>query len=337
MRKESKADYFFMLLPSIFLFLFIAGTSTATLEEKKEVDDKGKKIVAKVNDKSIYEDQLAPQVEKALRKFKKHGMQKDSPDLVKRLQKKALDDVINQELLYQASKDLTIPNIDEKINEKIKEMKSRYPSEESFDASLKAKNITINDLKESIKKSVYIDKYLESKGLRNPEVPEADIKEYYEKNKGSFKREETIMASHILIKVDEAANPEEKEQARKKAEKIRQEITNGKDFAEMAKEFSGCDSASKGGDLGYIKRGYMPEEFDKGAFALKKDDISGVVQTKYGYHVIKVVDKKPEGIAPYDEVKDFIGKFLRDGLSKKKLDSHIEELKEKARIEILLN
>lgn len=335
MQKRNKVDYFILLLTCAFFSFCIAGTSTA--EEKKEVDDKGRKFVAKVNGVSIYEDQLTPYVDKALKKFKKHGMKQESPDFVKHQQKKALDEVINQELLYQASKDLTIPDIEEKINERIKEMKNRYPSEESFEASLKAKNITVNDLRESIRKSVYIDKYLESKGLRNPEVPEAEIKEYYEKNKGNFKREETIRASHILIKVDESAKPEEKEQARKKAEKIRKEIAEGKDFAEMAKELSGCDSASKGGDLGYIKRGYMTEEFDKVAFALKKDELSDVVQTKFGYHIIKVADKKPEGIAPYEEVKDFIGKYLQQGIAQKKVASHIKELKEKAKIEIFLN
>ncbi len=333
-----KKNTFLILLTGILLTLCFAYPSTALSEDKKITEEKGRKIVAKVNGKEIYEDQLAPQVEKALRKFKKHGMQKDSPDLVKRLQKKALDEVIAGELLYQEGQKLAIPDIEDKINEKIKEMKKRYPSEESFEAGLKAKNITGNDLRVSIKRNIHIEKYLESKGLRNPEVPEAEIKEFYEKNKGNFKREETIRASQILIKADEAANPEEKEQAQKRAEKIRKEILEGKDFTEMAKKHSECEkSSSKEGDLGYIKRGYMPPEFDKAAFALKKGELSDIVRTKFGYHIIKVVDTKPEGIAPYDEVKDFIGKYLKEGIAQKKLASHVEELKEKAKIEIFLN
>jgi peptidyl-prolyl cis-trans isomerase C len=281
---------------------------------------------------------LAPQVEDALRKFKRHGMRKDSPDMVKRLQKKVLGEVIAQELLYQASKTLIIPDMEEKITDKIKVMKSRYPSEERFEDSLKAKNLTINDVRESIKRSISIDEYLKKKGIRNPEVPEADIKEYYEKHKDNFKRKEFVRVSQILIKVANDAKPEEKELSRKKTEKIRQEILEGKDFAEMAKEHSGCErSATNGGDLGYIERGYMPQEFDKAAFALKKDEVSDVVQTNFGYHIIKVVDIRPEGIAPYDEVKDFIGKYLQQDIAKKKITSHIEGLKEKAKIEIFLN
>ncbi len=105
----------------------------------------------------------------------------------------------------------------------------------------------------------------------------------------------------------------------------------------MAKEHSEDGRASVGGDLDYIKRGYMPAEFDKVAFALKKDKISEVVQTKHGYHIIKVVDKKPEGIAPYDEIRDFIRKYLQDRIAKKKLATQIEELKKKAKIEIFIN
>lgn len=333
-----KKNTFLILLTGILLTLCFAYTSTALSEDKKTAEEKVRKIAAKVNGKAIYEDQLTPHVEKDLRKYKRHGAQKDSPDLVKSSQKKALNEVIAQELLYQAGQDLTITDIGEKIDNEIKAMKTRHKSEEGFEAGLKAKNITINDLRESIKRNIYIEKYLESKGLRNPEVPEAEIKEFYEKNKGNFKREETIRVSQILIKADEAAKPEEKEQAQKRADKIRKEILEGKDFTEMAKENSDCvRSSSQGGDLGYLERGYMPPEFDKAAFVLKKGELSDIVRTKFGYHIIKVVDIKPEGIAPYDEVKDFIGKYLKEGIAQKKLASHVEGLKEKAKIEIFLN
>ncbi len=81
----------------------------------------------------------------------------------------------------------------------------------------------------------------------------------------------------------------------------------------------------------------MPPEFDEAAFALEKNMISDLVQTKFGFHIIKVVDKKPAGITPYDEVRDFISKFLQEGITQKKFPLHIKELKKKAEIEILLN
>ena len=337
MRKESKTIYCSILLISILFTFCLAGISSAAEVIKKDTGEKGRKVVARVNGQPIYEDQLAPDVAKGLKKFNKYGVKRKSASLIKRLQQKALDKVISEELIYQESRKLNIPDIEEKISKKIQATKNKYRSEEHFEKSLKAKKLTNNDLKESVRKSIYVDEYLKKEGVRNPEVPEAEIKDFYEGGKGSFKREESVRVSHILIKVDEGAKPEEKQQAREKAEKIRQEIIDGKDFAEMAKKYSEDGNASKGGDLSYINKGYMPPEFDEVAFVLEKDRISEVVQTKFGFHIIKVIDKKPGGIAPYNEVRDFIGKFLQERLTQKKLASHIEELKKKARIEILLN
>ena len=86
----------------------------------------------------------------------------------------------------------------------------------------------------------------------------------------------------------------------------------------------------------YIKRGYMPEEFDKVAFAIEKNAVSEVVETRFGYHIIKVFDKIPAGKIPYDEVRNFIMKFLQEGESKKKLAAHIVVLRSRASIELLL-
>ncbi len=338
MGKTIKGNNIFLLLFFIFIVISFATMPTVFSEEKKDSEKKEKTIVAKVNGKPIYKVQLTPYIERLLKKIKKYGGgRKETPELIKHLQKKAIDELIETELLYQESKKLHITDMEEKIKEKKNKMKSRYKAEEHFVNMLKAKNFTENDLKESIKKSIYIDEYLKKQGIWNPEVPEAEIKGFYNKNKNNFKREEYIKARHILIIVDEGAKPEEHEKARKKAEKIRQEIIGGKDFTEMAKEHSEDGRASVGGDLDYIKRGYMPAEFDKVAFALKKDKISEVVQTKHGYHIIKVVDKKPEGIAPYDEIRDFIRKYLQDRIAKKKLATQIEELKKKAKIEIFIN
>ncbi len=339
MKNEGRAKYSLVSQCCVFIIIFLACTSTAIPGDKKGDKEDGNTIVAKVNGKEIYMNQLTPEVEKALAKYKKYGMQDLPHDLRKRLRKEVLDNLITQELLYQVSQESTIPDIEEKINEKIKIMKDKYPSEKQFEASLKAKNLNINGLRESVRKSIYIDNYLEKKGINNPEVPETDIKKYYDEHKENFKIDESIRASHILIKAGEDATSEKKKQAQKKIEEIRQMIIEGKDFAGIAKEYSECDSAPKGGDLGYISRGYMPKEFDFNnvAFSLKKDELSNVVQTRFGYHIIKVVDKKSEGVIPFNETKAFIGKYLKEGLTRQKLASHIEGLKEKAKIEIFLN
>jgi peptidyl-prolyl cis-trans isomerase C len=336
MRGKQKRNYF-ILLCFILTTVCFAVASTGASETKKQDEKKDKKVVARVNGKPIYDDRLASDVKKALKKFKKYGMKKESPEMIKRLQLKALDKVIVNELITQESQELTIKDLDAKVEQKLKTIKRKYPDREQFEKYLKVKKLTIKSLKKLLRENIRTNEYLKKQGISEPEIPEKAIKDFYESSPDSYKREETIKVSHILIKVDENATSAEKKKAREKAERIRKEVLGGKDFAEMAKEHSDCNSASGGGSLRYIKRGYMPEEFDKVAFALKKGAMSDLVETKFGYHIIKVFEKTPGGVAPYHEVKDFIRKFFQMEESKKKLAEHIAELKKKAKIEILLN
>jgi peptidyl-prolyl cis-trans isomerase C len=337
MGRKRKINYLLIVMNCLVVTICFAGISTGTSEVKKETETGGRKIVAKVNGNPIYEDQLAPYVRKSLKSFQKFGGGKDTTALVKRLKKRALATVIGQELILQESQKMTVSDIEEKIEKKLQTMKSRYSSEEHFEKRLQAQHMTEKDLRESLKKQVYLDEYLKMKSITDPEVPEEEIRKFYDKDPGAFHREETVKASHILIKAGEDADPDEKEKAREQAEKIRKEIIEGGDFAEMAKKYSEDGKAPLGGDLGYIKRGYMPLEFDTVAFDLEEGTVSDIVETTHGYHIIKVYKKLQEGIAPFKEVKDFIGKFLQERLSQQKRASHIEELREKAKIEILLN
>ena len=338
MRRKGKTGYYFMLLSCFAVTLCFASTDTTTTPDaKKQSNAKDRKVVARVNGNPIYEDQLASGVKKELKRFKKYGKESDSPDLVKRLQEKTVHKVIDTELIYQEGQKLTIKNLDEKIEQKLKKMKRRHQTAEQFEKYLKARNLSLKELRKSLKKRVYIDEYLKKQGISDPEIPEEDIKRFYDSNPKAYAREESIKVSHILIKIDENTDPEKKGKAFKKAEQIRKEILGGKDFAEMAKKHSECNSASGGGSLRTIKKGYMPAEFDQAAFALKEGKVSEVVETKFGFHIIKVFKKTPGGIAPYPEVRDFIRKFLQEDESKKKLAEHLAKLKEKAKIEIFLS
>jgi len=325
---------FLLLLLSI--TLGVVTVTTYASDAQKQNEKKKRKVVATVNGSPIYEDQLDPGVKESLKKYKKYGMRKETPALINRLQKKTLSKVIDHELLYQESKKLTVKNVDEKVDGKLKKMKRKYQTDERFENHLKKNGQTIEGLTSSIREGIYVEEYLKQQGIADPDIPDKNIREFYDGNPKSYFRKESIKVSHILIKLDENPGPEEKEKAFKKAQEIRKEIVAGADFAEMAKKHSECNSASGGGSLRYLNKGYMPEEFDKVAFTLEKDKVSDVVETKFGYHIILVTDKISEGITPYDEVKDFIKKFLQEDESKKLLDAHIAKLREKAKIEVFL-
>lgn len=133
---------------------------------------------------------------------------------------------------------------------------------------------------------------------------------YYDKNKAEYSKEE-INAQHILLRVAGTAKPEEKEAKRKQLEDIRQKVAGGADFAELAKAHSDDPgSKEKGGDLGWFGKGMMVEAFEKAALALKKNELSPVVETPYGFHLIKLIDQRSG--RPYETVKDEIKGKLTD-------------------------
>ena len=138
------------------------------------------------------------------------------------------------------------------------------------------------------------------------------------------------------MKVDAKATDTQKAEARKKIKEVQQKVQKGEDFATLAKTYSEGPSGPRGGDLGYFGRGQMVKPFEAAAFSLKPNETSDIVETNFGYHLIKVVDKKPAKKMTYAEVKD----RLNDRLKKQKMDSeavaYIKSLREGAKIEKFL-
>ena len=139
-----------------------------------------------------------------------------------------------------------------------------------------------------------------------------------------------------MIKVEADADSPQKAEARKKIESIQTRLRNGEDFATLAKEHSEGPSSVKGGDLGYFKRGQMVKSFEEAAFALEPGEVSEIVETPFGYHLIKVFEKKPEGVTAYKEAEENIHQFLKQERSKAEIMKYLEMLKEKADIDRLL-
>ena len=314
----------------------VLGCTVAKAAEENGAESR--KIIARVNDQPIYEDQLRPALTKTLDDLRKRGMRKNDPAMTKRLQERLLEQAIGDILVNQEAKKRTIENMEQKVDQRVKELELKPPGDPGLEMYLKMRRMTMADLRESLKARVRIDEYLKEQGILEPEIPEERIREMYDSDPQSFSTREKATVSHILIGVDPHASAADKTKAREKAEQIRKEILDGKDFAELAKQHSTCQkSASAGGDLGSISPGYMPKEFDTVAFALEKGAVSEVVETRHGFHVIKLIDKEPSRQAPYDEnMRAFLRKYLQEEESKKRLPAHQAELRKKAKIEILL-
>ncbi|MGA1839573.1 MAG: peptidylprolyl isomerase [bacterium] len=143
------------------------------------------------------------------------------------------------------------------------------------------------------------------------EISDQEVEDYYKMHEGQFYVKKKIKASHILFSVPNDTSPEQEEKIKEKALDLLKKIENGEDFHELAKTFSDCPSSKRGGDLGYFEKGKMDPEFEKAAFALNVGEVSQVVRSSFGYHIIKVEDIKPEHVSPLDEVRDRIVRALK--------------------------
>ena len=336
MREQARVGYLRLAAAAMLVAGCVGEPSFENGRAAEQSGAEARKVVARVNGEPIYEDQLQPAVEKSLAQLARHGAQKDDTDLIKRLQARQLNELIGNLLVYQESKKRTIENVDEKVEQRVKDLEKKYGAGQGMARYLKIRRMTMGDLRESLKARVRVDEYLKEQGVLEPEIPEDRIREMYDVDPKSFSTTETVTVSHIMIAVDAQAGTEEKQQARQQAEQIRKEILAGEDFAAMAKAHSDCRTASMGGDLGQIKKGYMPAAFDKVAFSLEKDTLSEVVETRSGYHVIKTVDRQPTRLIPYEEMRGFLETYLQGEESKKKLAALIAELRKRSEIEILL-
>lgn len=250
------------------------------------------------------------------------------------LKKAILDELISAELLYQESKNANLGDLTKEIDAQFDNIKKGFENEDAFKKLLSDRGINEKDLKEDIKKGVYITTFLDKNVYNNIVVSVEDKNTEYEKNKEKLVMPDTIRASHVLARVAEGASDEDKKKAREKVEGVRQRALAGEDFAELAKANSEDGSAANGGDLGYFKKGDMVKPFEDAAFGLEQGGISDVVETQFGYHVIKLVDKKAAHTLTYSEVEKDIERFLTNKQKRDVLDKYIGDIKKNAKIEI---
>jgi peptidyl-prolyl cis-trans isomerase C len=252
---------------------------------------------------------------------------------IKEITKTLIEEMINRELLIQNSSKKGIKVSDDELKKEIESIKSKFPNENQFNQMMKSQNITIEDVKNDIKNVMIIKKFIKGEIENKILTDEKAISEYYKNNQSQFVESESVNASHILVKVDKNAGKEVRDAAKKKIDDLLKKIKKGEDFSKLAKENSDDSASGKnGGDLGFFKKGDMVPPFEKAAFSLNKGEISDVVETDFGYHIIKISDKKPGRTVPLSEVHDKLKNFLRSMEVNKKLSEYVASLRKTADI-----
>ncbi len=200
-----------------------------------------------------------------------------------------LQNLISEELVKQESDKAGIKITDADLEKEMADIKKNFSSDEQFQAALTQYNMTLDKLKADMTVQAQLRKLLEPQ----VKVTDDDVKKYYDENLESLKTPEQVRASHILVKTKE------------EAETVLADLKKGGDFAAIAKEKS-LDPGSKeqGGDLNFFSKGMMEEPFETAAFALKVGELSSVVETSNGFHVIKLTDHKDAATPTLDQKKD---------------------------------
>jgi peptidyl-prolyl cis-trans isomerase C len=257
----------------------------------------------------------------------------------KQLREQGLEQLIRSALLDQKVKDANVVVTDEEVVNKIREIVSGSPtllSLEEVKKQLEQYGQDFEKVKQDVRTGLLRDRFMEMQWQGKTDVTEDEAKKYYEQNPKRFEMPEQVRASHILIKFDAAdsgTDPNEaKAKARAKTEGLLKQIKEGADFAELAKANSACPSAPGGGDLGFFPRGKTTPPFEKVAFELEVGQVSGIVETEYGYHIIKVTDHKDAGVVSFEQAKADIVEQLTQEKQAKFVEEYINSLKAKANI-----
>jgi peptidyl-prolyl cis-trans isomerase C len=314
--------WFFILLTAVSLVTVAMPIFAA---EKKIPDG----AVATVNGVTITQDDFDKEMDRVRSQFARSGRslrESQLPDIKDRV----LETLINRELLYQESQNKGIKVEDAEVNQQVDILKKRFPKEDEFKAALLEMKISEAELKSQIRKGMAIQQFVDKDLVQDVKVSETEVKDFYINNPNMFKQSEQVKASHILIKVDTQADKSAKDQANKKIKEIQKKLEDGGDFAALAKEYSEGPSNVDGGDLGYFERGRMVKPFEDAAFKLKPGEVSDMVETPFGYHLIKVVDKKPESVVSYENAKERIAQYLEQEKKGKVLERNLEDMRQKA-------
>jgi peptidyl-prolyl cis-trans isomerase C len=290
-------------------------------------------VVARVNGEAINKAEL----EKAIASVEGQNGSPVPADQRDRVYRGVLDQLIGYRLLLQESRSRKIAVPDTEIDARVAQIRGQFPTEEAFKQTLDQQHVTVDQLKADARSEMLVTKVLQAEVDGKVAVKPEQVADFYQKNPDKFKQGERVRASHILIAFPQNADAAAKQAAKTKAEALLKDVKSGKDFAALAKQNSqDPGSAQNGGDLNYFEKGQMVGPFDQAVFSLQPGQTSDLVETQFGYHIIKLTDKQASRTVPIDEVRPQIQQYLENEARQQATQAFVESLKAKGKVEILI-
>jgi peptidyl-prolyl cis-trans isomerase SurA len=260
---------------------------------------------------------------------------KDPVDKTK-IRASALNRLIDKTLVDQKIKELDIKVSEEEVRQSIEDVKKQNNlNQEALVTALAGQGLTFDQYRAQLKDQLERIRLMSQEVRAKIFVGEREVREYYEANKAKYGEEELYHARHIFFKLDRKADATELKRVMDSAAAVLKEVNAGKDFAELARKHSSDPAAERnGGDLGTFKKGEMLPEIESSVIAMKPGEISELVKTPSGFHIIKLEEKTKGTARPFEELKAEIEDMLYKKKSEERFNQWVSELRKGASIEI---
>ena len=257
------------------------------------------------------------------------------PDRVKDMKREVLEELIDQELVWQVVQQKDLYASPEDVDRSLQQLRSQYDSEDAFLTRITIEGFTADAYREHVRRMASASLYMQR--ISETAVVSIDeMHDFYADNLDKFEIPEMVRARHILLKVHPNANDELRAKVRERMNAIIAELDAGAEFEALAAMYSEDDSKSVGGDLGFFNRGEMVEPFADAAFAIAVGEVTGVVETVYGLHIIKVDDRQPSQIVPEEAAQQQIYDYLLEVERRRAIRDELAALRTDANIKILI-
>lgn len=265
------------------------------------------------------------------------GARGDQLDLLKRLRREAMDLLIEQMLVAQQAEKTGVKIDEGAADNAFAELRGVFDDDQAFELKLEEDGFTAESLRTHLGRMTAAQQYLDGIREQAAEVTEKDLEQYYEDNKYRLTLPEQVRVRHILITWKPMGKQDDRAFIRESMQPILARARAGEDFAALAREFSD-DYATKqmGGDTGFFHRGQMAPAFEEAAFALEPGEISDIVETSFGVHIIKLEQRQEEELLAYDDIHDRLRDHVRREKAEAAVRAEIDRLRAAADIAILV-
>jgi peptidyl-prolyl cis-trans isomerase C len=252
------------------------------------------------------------------------------------VRRQLLDLLIDRHLLLQEAKTLNMTVSQQELDEEFQGLITRFPSKEAFEETLKEQDLTPEAIRKNLGDQLLRQQLVKKEILEKVSVRPHDLQDFYQSHQNKYVEEEQVRARHILIKVPPETSAADEAKLKDKADGALQRARKGEDFGALAQELSEDGSRADGGDLGFFGRGRTVAPFEEAAFALTPGEISDLVRTQFGYHIIRVEAHKPARALSYDEAKDQVTEDVKRERTIARYQEYVGGLRDRANIEVLL-